>query len=272
MARLYDQLPEPFYMEYIGCKAAGTGKIHYHKKLEIYYLAEGTCNYFSENVVYPLRAGDVIIIPPGVLHHTDYKGSSRSRFLIYCDGEYIPSSLREALLSSPQIISGQNFHAQLRKRFESLLAEYQGQDPYADDAIRCELGTLLIELIRSKSNQGQRRADCSFVEKAIAFINQHYADPIMLSDVAKHCSVCNEYLSRAFKKYTGFGLNEYLTTLRISHAESMLLQDSDRSISEIAFSCGFQDSNYFSSRFKRIVGISPSQLRKSQGASRNATE
>ena len=69
------------------------------------------------------------------------------------------------------------------------------------------------------------------------------------------------YFCRVFKKSTGFGFSEYLTLYRLKQAEILLLEESTKSVSEIAYSCGFNDSNYFANRFKKIYGITPSKLR-----------
>ena len=75
-------------------------------------------------------------------------------------------------------------------------------------------------------------------------------------------SVSAEHLSRSFKRETGFGFKEYITLLRLKNAEELLKTRKNMSISEIAFLCGFNDSNYFSDKFKRTYGISPLNFRK----------
>ena len=80
--------------------------------------------------------------------------------------------------------------------------------------------------------------------------------------MARMRSVSPEHLSRTFKRETGFGFNEYLTLVRLQHAELMLRDRSAKSISDIAYSCGFNDSNYFSDRFKKAYGIPPLRYRK----------
>ena len=85
---------------------------------------------------------------------------------------------------------------------------------------------------------------------------------ISLSEMAESFSVSAEHLSRMFKKETGFGFNEYVTLVRLQRAESMLKNENGKSISEIAYACGFNDSNYFSDKFKKAYGVVPSEIRK----------
>jgi AraC-like DNA-binding protein len=53
---------------------------------------------------------------------------------------------------------------------------------------------------------------------------------------------------------------QHKENLRIAHAKKLLLEN-ESTISEIAYTCGFVDSNYFSKRFKQITGVSPSEFR-----------
>ena len=91
-------------------------------------------------------------------------------------------------------------------------------------------------------------------------MQKNFASDITLSGIAKMCSVSPEHMSRTFKKETGFGFSEYLTHLRLKEAE-YLLKNSTLPITDVAYQCGFFDSNYFSVVFKKIFGVSPSGMR-----------
>ena len=84
---------------------------------------------------------------------------------------------------------------------------------------------------------------------------------IKLSAIAKDIGKSMEHLCRSFKEQTGFGFSEYLTLYRLQRAEYILMNEPGRAICEIAYSCGFNDSNYFSYRFKEQYGVSPSKAR-----------
>ena len=71
-------------------------------------------------------------------------------------------------------------------------------------------------------------------------------------------------LSRKVAEVTGMSPNNYLLRLRLCRAMNML-RETDMSVTEIAFACGFNDSNYFTSRFHREVGMSPLKYRRSSG-------
>ena len=79
--------------------------------------------------------------------------------------------------------------------------------------------------------------------------------------MAKKLSVSEEHLSRLFKKETTFGFSEYVTLIRLQKAEHMLKNEPSRAITDVAYACGFNYSNYFSYKFKKAYGVAPSHLR-----------
>ena len=73
------------------------GNVHYHNSYEIYYLTEGSCKYFIDKKTYNITAGDLVLIPKGVIHKTNYETKNYKRILINCAGSYIPSSVKNKL-------------------------------------------------------------------------------------------------------------------------------------------------------------------------------
>lgn len=92
--------------------------------------------------------------------------------------------------------------------------------------------------------------------KAIAFINEHYAEQLQLSSVAKAAQVSSAYLSRLFSEHVMISFIDYLTELRVEKAEK-LIRESSMNIKEVAFSVGYQDPNYFSKIFRKATGLPP---------------
>ena len=102
------------------------------------------------------------------------------------------------------------------------------------------------------------------VQKVTDYINENYRNNITLDEAAKMAFTSSAYFSKKFKKTTGFGFSEYITFLRITEAAKLLL-NTNKSISEISFLCGFNNSSYFGDVFKRVKGISPQKYRISKG-------
>ncbi|HVM72301.1 MAG TPA: substrate-binding domain-containing protein [Anaerolineales bacterium] len=108
------------------------------------------------------------------------------------------------------------------------------------------------------SSEAQR-----ITRKAMAYIHEHYTDPIGREDVAHYAGVSEGYLSRCFTQETGLSLIHYVARYRIQQAKQ-LLNTTDMSITDIAMEIGFSDSNYFSRAFRREVGVSPLAYRRMQ--------
>jgi len=98
------------------------------------------------------------------------------------------------------------------------------------------------------------------IEPALRCIKNEYGRVMTVEELAKLCNVSKHYFCRVFKSITGKSVMEYLRDFRLRVA-SVLLQSTDRSISDIAASCGFDSANYFSRCYKQHYGHSPRQGR-----------
>ena len=92
-------------------------------------------------------------------------------------------------------------------------------------------------------------------------LTAHYAENITLKDLAAKYYVNSSYLGQLFRKQYGMSFREYLNTIRINEAASMLLK-SDEKISRIAEDVGYHDTDYFINKFIAIKGCTPSKYRK----------
>ena len=103
-----------------------------------------------------------------------------------------------------------------------------------------------------------------YVSQAIAYIQSHFRNQLTLAETAAHCAVSPEYLSRIFRKEMGMTFKEYLKFCRLKTAHSILSRGTTMSVAEVAFACGLNDSNYFSSLYKLTYHISPSQANQNK--------
>jgi signal transduction histidine kinase/AraC-like DNA-binding protein len=113
-----------------------------------------------------------------------------------------------------------------------------------------------LERNRELSAQAQR-----LVRQAMAYIHQHYAEPISRADLARHVALSEDYLTACFRKELGVTPIAYLNRYRVQQARQ-LLTDTSKSVTEIALEVGFSDSGYFSRVFRREVGLSPDAYRQ----------
>jgi two-component system response regulator YesN len=103
------------------------------------------------------------------------------------------------------------------------------------------------------------------VSMALKYIEEHYNEELSLEEVSRHVSVSPQYLSKLFKEETDSNFVEYTTKLRIQKAKD-LMNSTDKTIKEICYMVGYHDPNYFSRKFKSIVGISPTDYLKGKEA------
>jgi AraC-like DNA-binding protein len=125
------------------------------------------------------------------------------------------------------------------------------------------LVAVFAQHLASLSNQvmvQEAAAEVPAVSRARAFIAEHQAEEICLSDVARAVNMSGFYFCKVFKRATGLTFTNYLARLRIETVREMLLNPHTR-VSEAAYAAGFQSLSQFNRVFRRISGESPSAYR-----------
>ncbi|MHB9293755.1 putative HTH-type transcriptional activator RhaR [Hollandina sp. SP2] len=117
------------------------------------------------------------------------------------------------------------------------------------------------------SFQGIRHA--SALRKAERFIWENYTRKLCLQEVADASGLSAPYFSTIFKEEMGENLSSYLNRLRVEKAAT-LLTETDLSLNEIAWTCGFEDQSWFSKIFKSYTGINPRKYREQGGGAISA--
>ena len=98
------------------------------------------------------------------------------------------------------------------------------------------------------------------IQNVLTYINSHYTQPIRMEDLAKLFGISVSYLSHEFTKFTNRSVYEYVLYRRVMLAKQMI--QTDLSLNNIAYQCGFNDYSNFLRMFSKVVGVSPSQYRK----------
>lgn len=256
---------EDFYFHHgMSKRVAETGASwpHYHGLYEIYFLQEGNCTYIIDNKVYNVQSGDIVIIPEGVIHHTKYDDINHSRILINCTSEYIPDSIQTSISSGIYLYRNPFITDEVKRVFSKIESEYKLKDTLSKEIISCHTHSLFYLLMRNADSCITVDEGNKVIEQAVAYIRENFASDITLSALAKKFSVSPEHFSRMFKKETGLGFSKYLNSLRLQYAEQLLKTAQGQNITQVAESCGFEDSNYFSKKFKEVYGTSPKKVQK----------
>lgn len=101
----------------------------------------------------------------------------------------------------------------------------------------------------------------SYLRRALEFVEMNCSKDLTIKDVAENLNISTSYLWKLFRKHVDLTFNEYLTKSRMQKAKQ-LLKTEDLKIYEISEACGYKDYRYFSSVFKKYVGLNPTDYRK----------
>lgn len=260
----FDPAGDFYYHHGVSKRVAETGASwpHYHSLYEIYFLEEGNCTYIIDDKVYNVQAGDIVIIPDSVIHHTKYDNIKHSRILVNCTGRYIPTSIQTNISTGNYLFRNPFVADEIRKLLDKIETEYNLGDSFSDEIISCHTHSLFYLLMRNTGSCIDITDGNKVIERAVAYIKENFASDITLSSLAKMFSVSPEHFSRLFKKETGLGFSKYLNSLRLQYAEQLLKSSDEHNITRVAEKSGFEDSNYFSKKFKEAYGTSPKKVQK----------
>ena len=139
--------------------------------------------------------------------------------------------------------------------------------PFQDSELEEAVGKVRNRLAGQHAANGEsslfrfdldKGAKSKYIQEAVAYIRAHYAQEITVGGAADAACLSSGYLSRLFKKETGYTFNTYLASYRI-HVAMGFLRDPHMKVYEVAAQVGYADATYFSTMFKKTVGISPSE-------------
>ena len=253
----------------VGARHFNMSYLEIHSFYELYYLVSGERKYFIEDTIYKVEEGDVVFVPPNIIHRSLGEGDGRySRVLVD-----IPTNVFESEMLSEFESAFNGYILKIppkrRKFFEQILEkmeyEYNRNDSYSKYLINNAVNELLVFLLRvNKGTEFQPSGIESdrLISRAAQYIRQNFELPLTLDDVADEINMSRTYFSKLFKKKTGFGFSDYLAGVRITEA-ARLLTETDLDITSVATQCGYSDSSYFAAVFKKIKGVTPVKYRKS---------
>ena len=125
------------------------------------------------------------------------------------------------------------------------------------DLLREYLVSMIDTACRDNRSVYMKNSD-QIVEKVAKYVREHYADSLMLEDLTQRFNYSMAYLSHIFHKKRGKTLSEYITEVRMEKANELLV-DTSLSIQEIGERVGYRNSNYFSRKYKKRFGMTPTE-------------
>src|SRR5690606_39225077 len=267
---------EPLHVEYDRRKGHfSMSSSHMHSHFELYYLFAGQRVYFIRDRSYTIQAGDFVIIPSDVVHRTLDSGvPDHERLVLYFNEDYFKQFAREdaELLLAP-FQSARHIHRtapheklHIEQRLYTMLHDIQEQQPGYRLTVQNTAADTLLYVARQMRNAVVDPADdilspteAKMMEIA-QYINAHFRDDLTLKRLSSRFYLSESYLSRTFKKLTGFAFTEYVGMTRVKEAQR-LLRETNKRITDISEEVGFGSFAHFQKVFKELTALSPRDYR-----------
>ena len=248
---------------------------HFHNYYEIYYLLSGERYYFIKDRTYHVRKGNLVFINMYDLHKTTTITSTYERILIDFKKTFLTGFIEhikdiDMFACFDRQINIARLNIKQQHSVEGLLFkmidEFKNRTKGFDTALKVSLMELLLFLNRyTAAEESEPLEHPSSLHEKVSeiarYINEHYGQHISLRSTAERFFISPYYLSRVYKKITGFTFVEYLNSVRIKEAQR-LLRESALNITQIAEKTGYESITHFGRVFKDITGCSPLQYRK----------
>lgn len=204
-------------------------------------------------------APSTLLFYPGGEAHTECFHNLRTRCFVI---DVNPSWLKR-IIQGPSLISQPaNFHGgKIPGLALKVYQEFRAMDKFS----RLSIEGIMLEMLAELSRCSQRlraRQPTARIEFARELIHEHFSEPLTLSAIADLVGLHPVYLAQAFRKAYGNSVGEYVRRLRIEFA-CRQLSNIAIPVARIAAEAGFFDQSHFTRTFKRLMGMTPAEFRKS---------
>ncbi len=229
----------------------------------IHYILSGKGIYQVGEERYELKQGQGFLIEPEAVTFYKADGQEPWTYLwIGFAGAQAEVYLRDLGLNSSQLI----FQSSQGKGLTQIVAKMLGYHT-SSQTDQYYLQSLLYEFFAVLTKDAQLGAvaketrESIYVQKAIAYIRNHYSAGISIRDIAENVCVSRSYLYKLFEEALGMSPKDFLTQFQISRSKE-LLTVTDLPIEGVAMSCGYRDALVYSKTFKKLMGMPPSVYRR----------
>ncbi|MBE6088262.1 MAG: AraC family transcriptional regulator [Clostridium beijerinckii] len=250
---------------------------HWHDQIQFFYCARGNAVIRCNSKEFEVSDNDFVIINSKELHYIESISEGLTLYLIKIDLTFIYSNKADSIQAQFLTPLSQNLilFENVVRNDESLLRcvnrmihEYFTKEIGFELAIKSQVYDLIVILLRGYIkkiyNESELKSKMLLLQRfkdVIDYIENNFTEKIDLEKLSKIAGFSKGHFCRLFKQITSMSAIDYINNLRINKAFD-LLKNSDLNITEIAVSCGFSDSNYFSRIFKNHKKISPMQTKK----------
>ena len=254
--------------------------LHTHEFSELVIVRHGKGIHVYQDKEYSLNTGDVFVVGSDELH--GYRGIDGMILcnIIYDPHVYLPEiddlkclpGFHALFHSEPETRDNKLYSRRLHLNKDQILktyelldlleTEYVERKPGYKSVIHGYFTAIAVYLARQYSVQDiAETQEMLALSKVLTHIETQYADRINLETLSEISSMSKNSLLRAFNRYYGRTPIDYLIWYRLEKARELLI-NTRHSITDIAFTVGFLDSNYFARKFNKQYRVSPRAYRK----------
>lgn len=246
---------------------------HYHPEYELTLITKGSGKRMVGDSIENFSSGDLVLIGPGLPHswvsNPLLKGKKTSVVVQFPENLITPFFEYQEFLQIKKLL---HFSAQ-GLYFKRIKKETLGKIislPAEEGAVKVSnLISILHELschhFRKLSSLHYQPAhnerNENRINKVLKYIQENNEADCTITKAASLVHLSNSAFCKFFKRVTGKTFSDYVNDMRIANA-SLLLQETDKTITSISIECGFESLTYFNRVFKRKKGISPKEFRK----------
>lgn len=254
--------------------------MHCHDFHEMVYVFSGTGKHVTEQGKYDIAPGDLFVVPPGRGHsYEDRERMTLVNIMFDLNRLPFPSDLlmpdpcfRALFLPDESISDGFRLRNKLtfsgsdQARIESvihaLLREYGQRQRAREVLLTARLAELFVDIVRFCSDERHARSrDLVVLQSILQYMSDNCGGALSIPSIARKHGLSQKSLERLFLRSVQTTPVSYLRDLRLRTAAERI-RSGQSSITDIAFACGFSDSNHFAKLFRRKYGISPRSFRR----------
>jgi len=247
--------------------------LHEHTYYHYFYVKSGSGTIRINNSLYDLKCGYIYMMPPFTPHEIRSSENGLESYEVkfeitdpaaFGNIDDFPDSLCFGAYGAEQVFEGMFFELASTAPSGEVSAGKGESDKYSETILSLKLAEMLMLLLRAdeqlKNTEPQNSVYSGKFAKVLEYMDEHHAEDISLEKLASlvHCE--KSYFLKKFKHETGLTPMNYLRRFRIDKAKR-LLAHSDMNITQISAAVGFQSIHHFSSVFRAVVGVSPSEFK-----------
>ncbi len=263
---LYEKIPSQknnYTVKFANYSSTGALLPHWHEHIELLYFFRGEGDVITDGKRYEVKGGDLIVVNSTEVH--SFIARKRLEYLCIL---IFPEFFSDVTYDKLQIESHVRGDGTVDGYIKDICRELEGDEEGKDMMLKGYTYGLLAHLMRrhtysvmSKREQDARESRLRRLDTVMEYISKNYTENITTKALSEMCYLSEEHFCRFFKKAMGKTATEYINEYRVEKA-SILLKNTDESVSRVALDVGYDDLNYFSRVFKRHLGKSPVAYRK----------